>query len=73
MPCPSHRRLPIQRRWLYTGSDARGFSLADPNCFYQFTHTHELGHNLGCYHDRDNSNTETTYAHAYRYCTGADR
>ncbi|CAN0243372.1 unnamed protein product [Ascophyllum nodosum] len=51
-------------------SDADAFSVVDPLCFYQFTHTHELGHNMGCYHDRENSFTQHSYAHGYRYCSG---
>jgi len=31
----------------------------------------EIGHNMGCWHDRDNhSSTPTDYSHGLRYCTG---
>lgn len=37
--------------------------------------THELGHNLGCGHHRDDvpEKDQSLYAHAYRYCGGKVR
>ncbi|CAN0328334.1 unnamed protein product, partial [Scytosiphon promiscuus] len=46
------------------------YSVIDDDCFDNHSHTHEMGHNLGCFHDRDNSNTQTDYSHGWRYCTG---
>ncbi|CAN0406342.1 unnamed protein product, partial [Ectocarpus sp. 12 AP-2014] len=43
--------------WIFNGSERFGFSLMDSLCFENWTQTHEFGHNLGCRHDRDNSNT----------------
>ncbi|CAM9373919.1 unnamed protein product, partial [Ectocarpus sp. 8 AP-2014] len=57
--------------WIFNFNEALGFSLMDSICFLNWTQTHEFGHNLGCRHDRDNSNTGTTeYGHGLRYCTG---
>eukprot|EP00903_Cladosiphon_okamuranus_P015479 g14291.t1 len=54
------------------GRDDLGYSLMDDDCFDNFTHSHEMGHNLGCDHDRDNSSggVNTDYGHGWRYCEG---
>lgn len=57
-------------RYIFNGNPAFGYSLMDDGCFDNLSHTHEMGHNLGCYHDRENSNTITDYSHGWRYCTG---
>ncbi|CAB1100369.1 unnamed protein product [Ectocarpus sp. CCAP 1310/34] len=60
------------RGYIFNGDAAFGFSLVDSNCFDNFSHTHEIAHNMGCYHDRENSLTQDDYRHGYRYCEGAD-
>ena len=57
-------------RYVFSGSDGLGYSVMDDGCFDNHSHTHEMAHNLGCYHDRDNSNTQHAYRHGWRYCTG---
>ena len=62
-------------RYLYSsywGADL-GFSLVAPVCIEYDSHTHELGHNMGCNHDYDSSTTKTEYGHGLRYCDGTDR
>ena len=44
----------------------------DDDCFDNFTHSHEMGHNLGCLHDRDNSDTVSDFNHGWRYCSTTD-
>ncbi|CAN0080080.1 unnamed protein product [Scytosiphon promiscuus] len=56
--------------YIFNGWDGFGYSLIDDDCFDNHSHTHEMAHNLGCFHDRDNSNTQTDYSHGWRYCTG---
>ncbi|CAN0355754.1 unnamed protein product [Ascophyllum nodosum] len=46
------------------------FGVVDPYCFFQFSHTHEIAHNMGCFHNREDSGTQHPYAHGYRYCDG---
>ncbi|CAM9947269.1 unnamed protein product, partial [Sphacelaria rigidula] len=59
--------------WLYWfGQDRYGFSTVGANCFYNFSHTHEFGHNMGAHHDRENSNFDEEYSHGMRYCSGDD-
>ncbi|CAM9630488.1 unnamed protein product, partial [Ectocarpus fasciculatus] len=61
--------------YLFNGNENFGFSLMDSVCFDNWTQTHEIGHNLGCDHDRDNADDdrETAYGHGLRYCTGTDQ
>lgn len=42
------------------------------NCVQSYTFAHELGHNLGCYHDRDNSGTGGVFPFNYghRFTSG---
>ncbi|CAN0210802.1 unnamed protein product, partial [Ectocarpus sp. 6 AP-2014] len=58
--------------YIFNGNAEFGFSLVGSNCFDNLSHTHEIAHNMGCYHDRLNSNTQDAYRHGYRYCTGTD-
>ncbi|CAN0294652.1 unnamed protein product, partial [Ectocarpus sp. 8 AP-2014] len=48
------------------------YSLVNSKCFDNFSHTHEIAHNMGCRHDRDNTGADTEYSHGWRYCTGND-
>ncbi|CAN0368433.1 unnamed protein product, partial [Ectocarpus sp. 13 AM-2016] len=59
-------------RYIFNGNADFGFSLVGSNCYDNLSHTHEIAHNMGCYHDRANSNTQDDYRHGYRYCTGPD-
>lgn len=46
-----------------------GFSVTDKDCIGGYTFTHELGHNMGCHHDRDNAGPNVSYPYAYGYRT----
>ncbi|CAN0531170.1 unnamed protein product, partial [Scytosiphon promiscuus] len=52
--------------------DAYAFSVVYATCIDNFSHTHELGHNLGCSHNRVDSTEDHDYAHGLRYCDGDD-
>eukprot|EP00903_Cladosiphon_okamuranus_P009792 g9309.t1 len=58
------------------GRDDLGYSFMDDDCWDNFTHSHEMVHNLGCDHDRENTNPPTTsgtsYNHGWRYCATSD-
>ena len=47
-----------------------GFSIVKPTCLDNYIHTHEYGHNFGCFHNRENSIRDTEYSHGLRYCSG---
>ncbi|CAN0001027.1 unnamed protein product, partial [Choristocarpus tenellus] len=49
-----------------------GFSVTDKACMDHHTHTHEIGHNLGCHHNIENADPGLDYAYGYRYCDGTD-
>ncbi|CAG0948240.1 hypothetical protein PHYC_00013 [Phycisphaerales bacterium] len=44
------------------------FSVTDKDCIGGYTWAHELGHNMGCAHDRDNAGA-AAYSYAYGYRT----
>ncbi|CAM9893984.1 unnamed protein product, partial [Sphacelaria rigidula] len=46
------------------------YSVVHINCINNFSHTHEVGHNMGANHDEGNSNAYHEYAYAYRRCIG---
>ncbi|CAM9859463.1 unnamed protein product, partial [Hapterophycus canaliculatus] len=48
-----------------------GFSVVHTNCLPNFSHIHELGHNCGANHDKENAVTSHSYSYAYRVCSGA--
>lgn len=54
--------------WLFGDDPAYGFSMTSVYCS-SFTFAHELGHNFGCCHDRDNSGGGcfTPQAYGYRF------
>lgn len=51
-----------------------GYSVVHTNCLSNFSHIHELGHNFGANHNKENvnvdNNSEPKYNHAYRNCDG---
>ncbi|CAN0420339.1 unnamed protein product, partial [Laminaria digitata] len=49
---------------------AYGFSLVKPTCLDNYVHTHEFGHNFGCFHNRDSTSISSDYSHGLRYCDG---
>eukprot|EP00752_Nemacystus_decipiens_P018442 g16533.t1 len=54
-------------------AESYAFSLIDARCFDGKSTTHEIGHNMGCYHDEANNaadNLPNDYSHGLRYCTG---
>lgn len=66
------RLVRTHSRYIFNGNPAAGYSLMDVGCFDNYSHTHEMAHNLGCYHDRANSNIQSEYSHGWRYCTTGD-
>lgn len=50
------------------GRQSSAFSVVTSSCLRKSTHTHEMGHNFGCLHDRDSSHLVSTYSHGKRYC-----
>lgn len=60
-------------RWLYRfGQDRFGFSAVGANCLFNFSHTHEFGHNMGADHDREHAYNDKEYSHGMRYCSGSE-
>lgn len=60
---------------LSTSQDYRAFSVCDPDCQFQYTFTHELGHNWGSAHAVGDSGTTRgrgmfDYSHGWRWDTG---
>jgi hypothetical protein len=50
------------------GFASSAFSVTDKDCINGYTFAHELGHNMGCAHDRDNAGS-AAYPYAYGYRT----
>ncbi len=44
------------------------FTVTDKDCISNYTFAHELGHNMGCAHDRDNGSS-AAYSYAFGYRT----
>lgn len=55
--------------WLFTGSEYRGASVCSWACVGSTgTLAHEIGHNMGCNHDRDNASSSTApYGFGHRF------
>lgn len=82
-PCPNRCNSPRPRipltnvRLRFTmqtptsGFDKYGYSVVHTNCLSNFSHIHEIGHNMGANHDKENSQSSHAYAHAHRYCDGS--
>eukprot|EP00904_Undaria_pinnatifida_P002945 jgi/Undpi1/12651/HiC_scaffold_6.g02319.m1 len=47
-----------------------GYSVVHTNCLVNFSHIHEIGHNLGANHDKVNSDVGHAYAYGFRHCQG---
>jgi Metallo-peptidase family M12B Reprolysin-like len=43
------------------------YSVVSNSCLGQYSFSHEIGHNLGCRHDRANCDSSHAYAHGYQY------
>eukprot|EP00904_Undaria_pinnatifida_P009471 jgi/Undpi1/5654/HiC_scaffold_2.g00928.m1 len=60
--------------YVMTKPDSRfeifGYSIVHVNCINNFSHIHEIGHNMGANHNKENSNSAHEYAFAQRYCDG---
>lgn len=52
---------------------ALGYSLVKVGCLDNFSHTHEFGRNIGCHHNRDNSNAQFEYSHGLQYIDCTDQ
>lgn len=50
------------------GDESLGFSVVRTWCFDGLSPQHEFGHNLGCSHNREISDTTTDYGYGYRNC-----
>ncbi|CAM9373608.1 unnamed protein product [Scytosiphon promiscuus] len=65
---------PCGQGYIFNGYFNSGFSVVEASCLDNLTHTHEIGHNLGAGHNREDASTrETDYAHGYRHCSSTDR
>lgn len=51
--------------WLHHGA-SRAFSVTDFGCG-SLAFIHEIGHNMGCAHDRENAGAPGTYSYSYGY------
>lgn len=49
--------------------NASAFTVTDKDCVSNYSFAHELGHNMGCHHDRDNAGANVSYPYAYGYRT----
>lgn len=54
--------------WVYNGSSTLGYSVSGISAI-EATFIHEIGHNLGCLHDRENNATPNVYpySHGWRF------
>ncbi|MCC6951903.1 MAG: hypothetical protein IT433_10725 [Phycisphaerales bacterium] len=50
------------------GFQSSAFTVTDKDCISNYTFAHELGHNMGCAHDRDNGSS-AAYSYAFGYRT----
>ncbi|MEE2886614.1 MAG: LamG-like jellyroll fold domain-containing protein, partial [Planctomycetota bacterium] len=48
---------------------SNAFSVAHRNCISYNSCTHEMGHNMGCKHDRANAGSSALYSYSYGYRT----
>jgi len=53
----------------YPGFESNAFNVVDKDCITNFSFAHEVGHNLGCHHDRDNAGGGAAFSYAYGYRT----
>ena len=58
--------------WLYNGSAAYAYAVVRDGSYGSYycsetTYAHEIGHNLGCAHDRDNAGTQGWFSYSYGY------
>ncbi len=44
-------------------------NVVDKDCISNFSFAHEVGHNLGCHHDRDNAGGSPAFSYSYGYRT----
>ncbi len=60
-----------------TGFAPYAFSVVNSTCISNYSFTHELGHNMGCGHDRENAGAGAyayPYSYGYKYCgAGSER
>jgi len=61
-------------RYIFNGNQIYGFSLTDSACLGggAYSNTHEMAHNIGCHHNRENATAVTDYSYGWRYCNGTD-
>ncbi len=53
----------------YEGFEEYAFNVVDKDCVPNFTFAHEVGHNVGCHHDRDNAGGGAAFSYSYGYRT----
>lgn len=54
----------------FSGNSDFGYSLMDVDCFNVYAHTHEMAHNFGCTHNKEDTDRVTDYSYGYRRCSG---
>lgn len=70
-PLSAHARLRFTMQTPTVAFAKYGYSVVHTNCLSNFSHIHEIGHNMGANHDKDNAGTGHAYAYAHRYCDGS--